>query len=201
MLGWCTKVEKALVIVGSPGVGKSSISSLLATQLKGRYINVGDLVKDEGLDSGLDKQRDTLIADVERVAERIAEVIEEFEGYVIVEGHFAMDVVRDEDLLFAFVLRRNPDELREVLEKRKYAKEKIAENVAAEILDVCLSDAVQAYHESKVHEIDVSGKKTGNVVSEIIDVVQGHRKPRRGIVDWLMQLELKGRLDEFLESI
>jgi adenylate kinase len=194
-------VEKALVIVGSPGVGKSSISSLLATQLKGRYINVGDLVKDEGLDSGLDKQRDTLIADVERVAERIAEVIEEFEGYVIVEGHFAMDVVRDEDLLFAFVLRRNPDELREVLEKRKYAKEKIAENVAAEILDVCLSDAVQAYHESKVHEIDVSGKKTGNVVSEIIDVVQGHRKPRRGIVDWLMQLELKGRLDEFLESI
>jgi adenylate kinase len=194
-------VEKALVIVGSPGVGKSSISSLLATQLKGRYINVGDLVKDEGLDSGLDKQRDTLIADVERVAERIAEVIEEFEGYVIVEGHFAMDVVSEEDLLFAFVLRRNPDELREVLEKRKYAKEKIAENVAAEILDVCLSDAVQAYHESKVHEIDVSGKKTGNVVSEIIDVVQGHRKPRRGIVDWLMQLELKGRLDEFLESI
>ncbi len=194
-------MEKALVIVGSPGVGKSSISSLLATQLKGRYINVGDLVKDEGLDSGLDTQRDTLIADVERVAERVAEIIEESEGYVIVEGHFAMDVVSEEDLLFAFVLRRNPDELREVLEKRKYAKEKIAENVAAEILDVCLSDAVQAYQESKVHEIDVSGKKAENVVSEIIDVVEGHRKPRRGIVDWLMQLELKGRLDEFLESI
>ena len=194
-------MKKTLVIVGSPGVGKSSISSLLATHLKGRYINVGDLVKHEGLDSGLDKKRDALIADTERVSKRISEIIEEFEGYVIVEGHFAMDVVRAEDVLFAFVLRRNPDELREVLEKRKYTKEKISENVAAEILDVCLFDAVQAYREGKVHEIDVSGKKIEHVVSEIIDVVQGHRKPRRAIIDWLMQLELKGRLDEFLESI
>lgn len=194
-------MKKTLVIVGSPGVGKSSISSLLATHLKGRYINVGDLVKHEGLDSGLDKKRDALIADTERVSERISEIIEEFEGYVIVEGHFAMDVVRAEDVLFAFVLRRNPDELREVLEKRKYTKEKISENVAAEILDVCLFDAVQAYREGKVHEIDVSGKKIEHVVSEIVDVVQGHRKPRRAIIDWLMQLELKGRLDEFLESI
>ncbi|MCW3980362.1 MAG: adenylate kinase family protein [Candidatus Bathyarchaeota archaeon] len=194
-------MKKTLVIVGSPGVGKSSISSLLATHLKGRYINVGDLVKHEGLDSGLDKKRSALIADTERVSKRISEIIEEFEGYVIVEGHFAMDVVRAEDVLFAFVLRRNPDELREVLEKRKYTKEKIAENVAAEILDVCLFDAVQAYQEGKVHEIDVSGKKIEHVVSEIIDVVQGHRKPRRAIIDWLMQLELKGRLDEFLESI
>lgn len=194
-------MKKTLVIVGSPGVGKSSISSLLATHLKGRYINVGDLVKHEGLDSGLDKKRDALIADTERVSKRISEIIEEFEGYVIVEGHFAMDVVRAEDVLFAFVLRRNPDELREVLEKRKYTKEKISENVAAEILDVCLFDAVQAYREGKVHEIDVSGKKIEHVVSEIVDVVQGHRKPRRAIIDWLMQLELKGRLDEFLESI
>lgn len=194
-------MKKTLVIVGSPGVGKSSISSLLATHLKGRYINVGDLVKHEGLDSGLDKKRDALIADTERVSKRISEIIEEFEGYVIVEGHFAMDVVRAEDVLFAFVLRRNPDELREVLEKRKYTKEKISENVAAEILDVCLFDAVQTYREGKVHEIDVSGKKIEHVVSEIVDVVQGHRKPRRAIIDWLMQLELKGRLDEFLESI
>jgi adenylate kinase len=194
-------VERALVVVGSPGVGKSSISRLLATHLKGRCINVGDLVKDEDLDSGVDKQRDTLIADVERVAEKIAVIIQDVEGYVVVEGHFAMDVVREEDVVFAFVLRRNPDELRDALEQRKYAKEKIAENVAAEILDVCLFDAVQAYQESKVHEIDVSGKKPEDVVSEIIDVIQGHRKPRRGIVDWLMQLELKGRLDEFLGSI
>ncbi|MCW4051816.1 MAG: adenylate kinase family protein [Candidatus Bathyarchaeota archaeon] len=194
-------MKKALVIVGSPGVGKSSVSSLLATHLKGRYINVGDLVKREGFDRGLDKKRGTLIADVERVSKSIAKIIEEFEGYVIVEGHFAMDVVRAEDILFAFVLRRSPDELREVLKKRKYTKEKIAENVSAEILDVCLFDAVQAYPESRVHEIDVSGKKAEHVVSEITDVVQGHREPRRRIVDWLMQLELKGRLDEFLESI
>jgi len=190
-----------LVMVGSPGVGKSSISIILANRLKGRRVSIGDLVEHEGLDCGLDTKRGTKIADTERIEKRIRGIVANSEGLVIVEGHFAMDVVRVEDVLYAFVLRRNPIELRGILEKRGFPQKKITENVAAEILDVCLYDAVQAYGERKTCEVDVSGRNAEEVTEELIDVVRGRRKPRIGIVDWLTQLEIAGRLDEFLDTL
>jgi broad-specificity NMP kinase len=87
------------------------------------------------------------------------------------------------------------------LEKRKFPPKKIAENIAAEILDVCLYDAIQAYGERKICEVDVSRRNAEEVTEELIDVVEGRRKARIGIVDWLTQLEIAGRLDEFLDTL
>jgi adenylate kinase len=193
-------MKRVLVVVGTPGVGKSSVSSLLASRLGGVNVSLSELVKNEGLSCGVDRERETLIADMERLSRRIKKLIKKTEGYIIVDGHFAMDVVEAEDVFLAFVLRRNPDELREILEKRGFKESKLKENVAAEILDVCLFDAVKAYGEKRVCEVDVSGKTIEEVVEEIIDTLSNHRKCRVGVVDWLTKLELEGRLDEFLAS-
>ncbi|MDH5448258.1 MAG: adenylate kinase family protein [Candidatus Bathyarchaeota archaeon] len=191
-------MKRVLVLAGTPGVGKSSVSSLLTSRLCGILVSLGNLVRHEGLSCGLDKNRGTLIADSERVSKRVRGIIEQTKGYVIVDGHFAMDVVAAEDVFLAFVLRRNPDELREILKERGFKEGKIAENVAAEILDVCLFDAVKAYGEKKVCEVDVSGRTVEEVVDEIMCVVNGRSKCRVGVVDWLTKLESEGRLDEFL---
>lgn len=193
-------MKRVLVVVGTPGVGKSSVSSLLASRLGGVNVSLSELVKNEGLSCGVDRKRETLIADVERLSRRIKKIIKKTEGYIIVDGHFAMDVVEAEDVFLAFVLRRDPDELREILEKRRFKESKVKENVAAEILDVCLFDAVKAYGEKRVCEINVSGKTIEEVVEEIIDALSNHRKCRVGVIDWLTKLELEGRLDEFLAS-
>ena len=193
-------MKRVLVIVGTPGVGKSSVSNLLASRLDGVHVNLGDLVKDEGLSSGFDERRETLIADEKRISKRVQEIIRQSEGYVIVDGHYAMHMVAPEDASLTFVLRRNPDELREVLKERGFKQSKIEENVAAEVLDVCLFDAVECYGEKKVCEVDTSGKTVEDVVDEIICILNGHRKCRVGAVDWLTTLEMQGRLDEFLES-
>lgn len=193
-------MKRVLVVVGTPGVGKSSVSSLLASRLSGVSVNLGDLVKYEGLSCGLDRTRETLISDEKKVSKRVRETIKQSEGYVIIDGHFAMDVVPAEDVCLSFVLRRDPDELWEILKERGYKESKIAENVAAEILDVCLFDAVKTYGEKKVCEVDVSGKTVENVVDEIVCVFNGCKKCRVGVVDWLAKLELEGRLDEFLAS-
>ncbi len=193
-------IKRVLVIVGTPGVGKSSVSSLLASRLKGTHVSLGELVKEEGLSCGFDKKRETLIADNEKVSKRVKEIIKQSEGYVIVDGHFAMDIVTVEEVFFAFVLRRNPDELWKTLKKRGFKESKVAENVAAEVLDVCLFNAVRAYGEKKVCEVDVSGKTVEEVVDEIICVINGRKRCRVGIIDWLMKLELEGRLDEFLHT-
>lgn len=191
-------MKRVLVLVGTPGVGKSSASSLLASRLGGILVSLGNLVRREGLSCGLDEKRGTLIADTERVSKRIGEIIAQSKGYVIVDGHFAMDVVAAENVFLAFVLRRSPDELREILKERGFKEGKVAENVAAEILDVCLFDAVKAYGEKKVCEVDVSGRTVEEVVDEIMCIVNGRSKCCVGVVDWLTKLESEGRLDEFL---
>lgn len=193
-------MRRVLVLTGTPGVGKTSIAGLLAQRLGGVVISLSELVKRGRLSAGFDKRRETLIADRERVAAHVESAIAQAEGYVVVEGHFASDVVARKDAFRVFVLRRDPDELRTALVKRGYKERKVAENVAAEILDVCLFDAVAAFGEDKICEVDVSRRSVENVVDELISVVKDRGKCRVGVVDWLTKLEMEKRLDEYLAS-
>ena len=148
----------------------------------------------------MDKERDTLIADIEKISKRVEEIFSTASKDIIVEGHFAVDVVPPERVTVVFVLRRDPDELRRTLKSRSYNDEKIRENLAAEILDVCLYDAVKRCGVEKICEIDVSQKSVDEVVQEVLEVLNGRREKRVGIVDWLGKLESEGKLDEFLEG-
>ena len=196
-------MKRVLVVAGTPGVGKTSVSTMLASRLQGMSIDLNELVRREGLDCGFDKRRETLIADTPKIAKRVREIIARVhsESYVVVDGHFAMDVVAADDVFLALILRRNPDELREALEEREFKEKKVTENVAAEVLDVCLFDALIAYGEKKVCEVDVSGRNVEEVVNEIIQVVTGRRQCRVGVVDWLTKLEVEGRLEDFLHDL
>jgi adenylate kinase len=193
-------MKRVVVLTGTPGVGKSSVARLLASRLNGGHINLSELVKSKGLDCGVDRKRETLIADTKNVAKKVEEIVAQSTGYVVVEGHFAVDIVKAEDAFLVLVLRRSPDELRKVLRAREFKESKVVENVAAEILDICLIDAVEAYGEEKVCEVDVSGRTEEEVSEEIFCFVEGNKECRTGIVDWLAKLEMEGRLDEFLAS-
>lgn len=188
------------MITGTPGVGKSSVSRLLSSKINAQVISISDLVRREKLYSGVDERRDTLIADMERLSRRMENLISSISENVIVEGHFAVDVVPPEKISLVFVLRRDPEELKKVLEKRFYKKSKVKENVAAEILDVCLYDAVKRCGVDKVCEIDVTSRSLEDVVQEIVDVLNGAKKRKIGIVDWLGKLESEGKLDEYLSD-
>ncbi len=192
--------KRVILIVGTPGVGKTTVSKLLASKIDATYINLAELVKREKLILGVDKARDTLIADMDKVSNRIKEILESSERDVVIDGHYAMDVVSAEDVHLAFVLRRNQDELKKTLESRGFGKKKVWENLAAEVLDVCLWDAVSACGSEKVCEIDVSDKKVEDIVKEMLSILDGEKKCRRGIVDWLGRLEEENRLHEFLKN-
>lgn len=193
-------MKHILVVVGTPGVGKTSISNILASRLTGLHIDLTKLVKDEELSSGYNSRHNTLLVDVVKVRQKVEEMLKKRSGYIIVEGHFAMDIVASEDVSLAFVLRRNPWELRLTLRERGFEEKKVIENVAAEVLDVCLIDSLEAYGKEKVCEIDVSGKTGESVTDEILQVVNGHKKCTVGVVDWLIELESEGLLDEFFEG-
>jgi len=188
------------VITGTPGVGKSSVSRLLASRIKADLISVGDLVKKERLYIGVDKKRETLIADLEKVSESVEKIIAASCRDVIIEGHYAADVVTPEEVYLVIVLRRDPQELKSILKKRNYAEEKIRENLAAEILDVCLYDAVSRCGIEKICEFDVTHRKVEEVVEDILPVLDGKKERKVGIVDWLGKLNSEGKLEEYLKD-
>ena len=193
--------RRIYIVTGTPGVGKSSISKMLASILGGRLVSIGELVKREGLYTGWDKERETLIADTDRLSERISEIIDAERRTIIIEGHYAVHVVPPEKVDLIFVLRRDPRDLKKTLEDRGYSRRKVIENLAAEILDVCLFDAVDVCGVEKLCEIDTTSKSPEEVVDEMISVIKGERKPEVGIVDWLGMLESKGILDDYLKEL
>jgi adenylate kinase len=191
--------RRVILVTGTPVVGKTVVSSLLASKLDAVHVNLTELVKRERLTSGMDKVRKTLIADTDRVSKRVEEIMRSSQRDVIIDGHYAVDVVPAMDVHVVFVLRRNPEELKSFMENCGFKGRKLWENLAAEILDVCLWDAVSACGPDKVCEIDVSGKRVEDVVEEMLLVLEGRRKCRVGIVDWLGKLEGEGRLHEFMK--
>jgi adenylate kinase len=194
------RFKRVIVVTGTPGVGKTVVSSLLASKLDALHINLGELVKRERLWSDVDKTRGTLIADMPKLSRRVQEIIKSFERDFVLDGHYAVDVVPAKSIHIVFVLRREPDELRRLMRKRGFRGKKLKENLAAEVLDVCLYNAVKVCGVDKVCEIDVTGKRAEDVVNETIAVLEGKKACAVGIVDWLGKLEREGRLEEFLED-
>jgi adenylate kinase len=192
--------RKVIVVTGTPGVGKTTISQKLAESLDGRYLSITDLVKEEKLITSVDKVRKTLVADTEKVFRRVKEILQSSVGNIVVDGHYAVDVVPKKEVKLIFVLRRDPAELKEVLEKRGFEGKKLWENLAAEILDVCLLDALSACGKDNVCEVDVSGKTVEEVVDDVISVLEEKKLCQIGIVDWLGKLDAEGRLGEFLRD-
>jgi len=191
--------RRVILVTGTPAVGKTAVSGLLASKLDAVHVNLTELVKRERLTSGVDKVRKTLIADADRVSKRVREILRSSQGDVIIDGHYAVDVVSAKDVHVVFVLRRSPEELKGLMEDRGFEGRKLWENLAAEILDVCLWDAVSACGRDKVCEVDVSGRRVEDVVEDMVSVLEGRRECRVGIVDWLGKLEGEGRLQEFLK--
>lgn len=191
---------ETIIITGTPAVGKTAIAKKLAAKLDAKYVNLTKLAIQEDLILEKDKQRNTLVINEREMKKKIRNLIETSEnGTIIFDGHYAASVVPRNLVTLAFVIRRNPIELRDVLKKRKYPKIKIEENLASEILDVCLVEALNLLDGKRVCEINVTGKSLNASLKEISSVIKDISRCQVGLVDWIGQLESKGLLDEFLK--
>jgi len=192
---------RLIVVTGTPGVGKTKFSRALAKKLGGVHIDLGLLATREKLTIGFDRLRRTHIVDARRMARALKELLANLSGDVVLDGHFAADVVPSELLDIVFVLRCNPEKLKKRLRLREVPERKIAENVRAEILDVCLWDAVNKFGLERVCEIDVSMMKTAAAVAQAVRVLENRAKKRVGIVDWLGLLEKQGLVGKYFNEL
>ena len=192
--------RRVILVTGTPCVGKTSVARLLASKLDALYVNLTELAVRENLISGKDEERDSIIIDENRMRHKIREIIGDCDqNDIVIDGHYAVSVVPKKLVTYVFVLRRDPVELRKFMEQCGFSGRKLWENLASEILDVCLVDALNVHGKGKVCELDVTGKSVEEVISEILDVLGGHKECHVGIVNWLGKLESEDLLGEFLK--
>ncbi len=153
----------------------------------------------ENLVSGKDKKRASVIVDENKMHKRLGEIIANSkEDNIVVDGHYAVSVVPINLVTCVFVLRRDPVELREFMEQSGFSGKKLFENLASEILDVCLVDALNLIDQRRVCEVDVTGKTVDHIVQEVLLLLNNLDSCHVGIVDWLGKLEKEGLLEEYL---
>ncbi len=143
-----------IVITGTPGTGKTSISRQLAGALNCQVVHVNDLVKRKKLYSRIEgKER---VADFKKLRKELQKLMKATD--IIVESHLLSDLKLPADLVMVF--RCSPKELEKRLEKRKYGRWKINENVLSEILDYCQINSLQNYGERIVMQVDATRRVT-----------------------------------------
>lgn len=161
-----------IALSGTPGTGKSVIADAL--EKKGIFvIRATNTVGSYRL--GPDPDRDTDIIDDEKWVQEFLPI----DG--VVEGHLSHLLPADRII----ILRCRPDILRERLLKRGYSKDKVAENVEAELLDIILAEAAEIHGLEKIYEIDTTEKEIIFVTGIVEDVIRGTASPSSGTVDWL----------------
>jgi len=191
--------KRVILVTGTPCVGKTSVTRLLAPKLDAFYVNLTELALHENLVSGKDEERGSIIVDENHMRRKIRQIVEKCDkSEIIVDGHYAVSVVPKKLATHVFVLRRDPVELRKLMEQCGFSGRKLWENLASEILDVCLCEALNVYENGKVCELDVSGKSVEETVNEILNVLNGSEECHVGVVDWLGKLESEGLLEKFL---
>jgi len=189
-----TEDSPVVLITGVPGVGKTIVSEILARELRGTHIELSKLAFEENLVEEKDVERDTVVIDQETMKRRLAALIAGSNRPLIIDGHYASDLVDPETADYVFVLRRSPWTLKVVLESRGYGREKVRENVEAELLGVVLEDALRSQLHEKICEVDTTERETGDVVQEILDVLKGRKESRFGEIDWMIKAEVEGLL-------
>ncbi|MEN6329235.1 MAG: adenylate kinase family protein [Methanobacteriaceae archaeon] len=178
-----------LLLTGTPGTGKTTISQLLAKKLEARLVAVNQLVEEKHLYTGLDPEKHYKIVDIPALLENMDEIGQDYQDradWLIFEGHLshyypAADLV--------VVLRASPPILRERLKKRKWKPEKVKENLEAEALDICAWEAGDI-HGAQAQEIDTTQKTPPDVLDAILGLVKGETTSPVGGVNFLDQMDL-----------
>jgi len=172
-----------IAITGTPGTGKTTVASIL--KKKGFIVvDLKQVAFDKNFISGIDKVRNSSIVDIKKLDRYIKKKFFG-ENIVFVEGHIAHLLNCIDKII---ILRLHPLKLKEILANRDWKKDKIRENIEAEILDIILCEAVDIHTEKNCFEIDGTKRSINNIVNCILELVEykfkNIKKYKIGKIDW-----------------
>ena len=166
-----------VAVTGTPGTGKTTATERLTASLD--VVHLNEVIKREGLTTGRDDDRETLVADVAAVDDWL-----DGRDDVVFESHLAhlFDAAR------VVVLRAHPETIESRLTERGEATSSVTENAESEALDIVLAEAVDRHGEDAVYEIDTTEMAPEAVADAIQAVIDGEREPSAGTVSFVEYL-------------
>lgn len=141
-----------ILITGTPGTGKSTLSSEVAQRTGLDWLNVGELARENDLFDGYDEKYDCAVLDEDRVVDELDEKLSQQAGGNLVEYH-GCDFFPKRWFDVVFVLRTDNTLLYDRLRARGYTGKKLEENVQCEIFQTILDEAREAYDNNVVFEL------------------------------------------------
>jgi len=175
-----------IAVTGTPGVGKSTFAKRLSSKLEGSHlIEINDIVNRYSLYSKKDKFG-TKIVNLGQLNSILSRTLRKNrKRNVVIAGHLAPELRLRYDI--AVVLRCNLEKLAKRLEGRRYAREKLAENIISESLDYCGLKIAKTAKET--YEVESTDDQKG-VMDYIIAVSEGRRikKPSKRQINRLNDL-------------
>ena len=174
-----------LALTGTPGVGKTTIASLLA-DVGYQVETVQDIAERFGCIDDVDSEVGAMPIDIDDLNTQIhSEWKNNPIKSIVIDGHLSHLLPVD----YVVILRCSPSVLRKRLTGRSYAEQKISGNVDWEILGSAwaeMDDTVPAI------EFDSSSDGVETVFQRIMDWLADDFKPRRPLrlIDWIERGEV-----------
>ena len=180
-----------LVLTGSPGVGKHTVSEELAKTLDYEIVDVNK----EAIKAGMPKHDDSIDVDVKLMQELLKGMLTEKS---LIVGHLAVYVISKTQVSQSIVLRKNPYDLMLIYEKRNYTDGKKNDNLGSEILGTIAYDSIKKFGEDKTFQVNTSSLTQKQIVKKIESIVCGNSNG--DTVDWLTEIYKKNDFKKFFPS-
>jgi adenylate kinase len=166
---------KTICITGTPGTGKSTLAVKLSNKLGYPVLDVKNFIKKKKLAKSYDKKRKCDIVDEKLLSKEILNELKEVkkehnpEG-IIIDSHMSHYLPKSKVTL-CIVTKASLKVISNRLKKRRYNKQKIKDNLEAEIFDTCYEEAKQLKHTILV--IDTTkGIKISTVSPKVIKLTK-----------------------------
>jgi len=145
-----------IAISGSPGTGKSTLAKLLEKEGFFR-LDLHDHCKE--ISTSYNKSKMCYDVDLKKFKSLVKKKINEHKKLVI-DSHISHSLPKKWIDLCVILVCSDLKSLKKRLEKRKYSKSKVRENIDAEIFQICLVEAEENGHNVKVFDSSKMSSKT-----------------------------------------
>lgn len=140
---------KIIIVTGTPGTGKTTFAKRIAKKNNYDYLDVNEIIKKYKLSEGYDKKMKTHLVDTNKLNKTLIKIIKETKKSLVIDSHLSHYLPK-KYVSLCYVIKCDLKKLKKRLNKRKYSRSKIKENLDVEIFDVCLNEAKEIGHKIKV---------------------------------------------------
>lgn len=163
---WLKVKHKLIAISGTPGVGKSTLAKYLAKRLGYYRFDLHDYY--DMISKGYDLKKHCYNIDLNKFRRFILKAKKE--KNLVIDSHISHLLPKKDVDLCIVITCSNLKKLEKRLQKRGYSKQKIRENLDAEIFQVCLMEAKE--RKQKVVVVDCFGINKEKITKKIMTILK-----------------------------